>query len=79
MPKYLSKTELKRKRAWYRIMSSLMDFFGSVGSFIAILVCAALITTVLAWLKVDIPQTLSEIIESVKVAVVGHEDDAFPQ
>lgn len=66
----MTKSELKRKRAWYRIMAGLMDFIGSIASFIVILLCVALITTVLSWLKSDIPETLSVVIDTVNEAIV---------
>lgn len=69
-PQIMTKSELKRKRAWYRIMAGLMDFIGSIGGFIVILLCVALITTVLSWLKADIPETLNSVIDTVNKAIV---------
>lgn len=70
MTRYLSKKEMNRKRAWYRVMASLMDFFGSIGSFLVILVCVALITTLLAWFRTDITQSLGVIIDTVAESIV---------
>lgn len=70
MARYLSKNEQKRRRAWFRVMASLMDFFGSIGSFLVILICVALITTLLAWFRSDISQSLDVIIDTVTEAIV---------
>ena len=66
----MTKAELKRKRAWYRIMAGLMDFIGSIVGFIVILLCVALITTVISWLRTDVPETMGTVIDTVNAAIV---------
>ncbi|MEG0144490.1 MAG: hypothetical protein RR739_00335, partial [Clostridia bacterium] len=66
MGKYLTKSEFVRKRAWYRALSGLMDFFASIGSFIIIVMCVLLITALFTWLKSDINTTLKSI-ESIAI------------
>ena len=58
MAKYMTRREAGRKRAWFRAISGLVDFFASVGSFLIILLCVALLTTLFSWLRTDINETL---------------------
>lgn len=69
MAKYMTKREALRKRAWFRAISGLVDFFASIGSFIIILLCVALITQLFVWLRSDITQTLRSL-ESVATSAI---------
>lgn len=69
MAKYMTKREAVRKRAWFRAISGLMDFFASIGSVFIILLCVALITQLFIWLRGDITQTLFSL-ESVMVSAI---------
>ena len=78
MAKYETKSEFLRKRAWFRALYGLADFFASIASFIIILLCVALLTTLFTWLKSDIGTTLSSV-ESVAInAIVNPEKKAQP-
>lgn len=69
MAKYMTKREALRKRAWFRAIAGLVDFFASIGSFIIILLCVALLTQLFVWLKSDITQTLNSL-ESVAISAI---------
>ncbi len=74
MAKYMTKSELTRRRAWFRALSGFIDFFASIGSFIIILLCIVLLTYLFGWLKSDITTTLSSI-ESVAVDAIVNLDE----
>ena len=69
MAKYMTKREAMRKRAWFRALSGLADFFASIGSVIVILLCVALLTQLFVWLRSDITQTLYSL-ESVAISAI---------
>jgi len=73
MAKYMTRSELSQRRAWLRALSGFMDFFASIGSFIIILLCIALLVNLFNWLASDITTTLKPI-ESVAIdAIVNPE------
>ena len=76
MAKYMTKSEVVRKRAWFRAVSGLMDFFASIGSFIIILACIILLTSLFSWLRSDITTSLRSI-ESIAVNALVSPDDDF--
>ncbi|MDL2206163.1 hypothetical protein LJC33_04545 [Eubacteriales bacterium OttesenSCG-928-N13] len=69
MAKYLTKREAGRKRAWFRAVQGLVDFFASVGSFLIIMLCVALLTSLFVWLRSDVSQTLYSL-ESIVVDAI---------
>jgi hypothetical protein len=69
MARYMTRREVGRKRAWWRALSGLADFFASIGSIVVIALCVTLITTLFTWLRADIAQTLSTL-ESVAVSAI---------
>lgn len=74
MSKIMTKSEFQRKRAWFRALSGMMDFLASIGSFIIILLCVALLTNLFGWLKSDIGTTLKSI-ESVAINAIVNPDE----
>ena len=74
MGKIMTKSEFQRKRAWFRALSGMMDFLASIGSFIIILLCVALLTNLFGWLKNDIGTTLKSI-ESVAINAIVNPDE----
>ncbi|HIS00915.1 MAG TPA: hypothetical protein IAA74_04850 [Candidatus Excrementavichristensenella intestinipullorum] len=74
MSKIMTKSEFQRKRAWFRALSGMMDFLASIGSFILILLCVALLTNLLGWFKDDIGTTLNSI-ESVAINAIVNPDE----
>ncbi len=75
MARYMTKREAMRKRAWFRALSGLADFFASIGSVIVILLCVALLTQLFVWLRGDITQVLFSL-ESVAVSAIVSPDAA---
>ncbi|MDO4547712.1 MAG: hypothetical protein Q4D04_06435 [Clostridia bacterium] len=73
MSKMLTKRELTRKRAWYRALNGFMDFFGSIASFIIILLCVALLVTLIGWFRTD-AQTTFQSVESVVINSIVNPD-----
>ncbi|MBR2572226.1 MAG: hypothetical protein IKE30_08920 [Clostridia bacterium] len=73
MAKYLTKREAYRRRAWYRALGGLMDFFTSIASFVVILLCIVLLTTLFQWFRSDIGTTLSSV-ESVMIESIVNPD-----
>ena len=69
MARYMTKREATRKRAWFRALGGLADFFASVGSMIIIILCIALLTQLFVWLRGDITQTLYSL-ESVAISAI---------
>lgn len=78
MARYMTKREAGRKRAWFRALSGLMDFFASVGSFVVILLCVALLTTLFTWLRSDISTTLSTLEDVAADAIVQPDATNMP-
>ncbi|MGI6172848.1 MAG: hypothetical protein ACOYI8_03005 [Christensenellales bacterium] len=70
MAKYITKREAAQRRAWLRALSGVFDFFGSVASFVIILITVALISTLFAWVKGDIPATFETIKTVIQSAIV---------
>lgn len=70
MPKYITKREAQQRRAWLRALSGIFDFFGSVGSFVVILLCVALISMLFAWVRSDIPATFDTLRTVIESAIV---------
>ncbi len=75
MARYMTKREAMRKRAWFRALSGLADFFASIGSVIVILLCVALLTQLFVWLRSDITQVLYSL-ESVAISAIVQPDAA---
>lgn len=69
MARYMTRREAGRKRAWFRALAGLVDFFASIGSFIVIMLCVALLTTLFTWLRADITTTLGTL-ESVATSAI---------
>ena len=74
MARYMTKREATRKRAWFRALGGLADFFASIGSVIIILLCVALLTQLFVWLKSDITQTLYSL-ETVAISAIVQPED----
>ena len=73
MARYMTKREATRKRAWFRALGGLADFFASVGSMVIIVLCVALLTQLFVWLRSDITQTLFSL-ESVAISAIVQPD-----
>lgn len=73
MPDYETKRGYQQRRAFFRALYGLTDFFASIASFIVILLCVALLTTLLTWLKGDIGTTLRSV-ESVAINAIVNPD-----
>ena len=69
MPSYMTKGEAVRRRALFRAVAGMVDFFASIGSFVIILLCIALLTQLFVWLRKDITQTLYSL-ESVATSAI---------
>jgi succinate dehydrogenase hydrophobic anchor subunit len=69
MARYMTRREEGLKRAWWRALSGLADFFAMIGSAVIIILCVTLLTTLFTWLRSDITQTLSTL-ESVAVSAI---------
>lgn len=73
MAKYMTRKQAGRKRAWFRALAGLMDFFASIGSFLVIMLCIALLTTLFTWLRSDITTTFSTLESVASSAIVQPE------
>jgi len=67
--RYMTRREVGRKRAWWRAVNGLADFFASIGSFVVIVLCVTLITTLFTWLRSDFSQTMATL-ETVAVSAI---------
>ena len=74
MKKIMTRSEAARKRAWFRALSGLMDYAVSIGSFIIILLCIALISSLWGWFQGNIGETLKSI-ESVAINAIVNPDE----
>ena len=74
MSKILTKREMSRKRAWYRALGGFLDFFGSIASFIVILLCVMLLVTLIGWFKTDATTTFKSV-ESVVINSIVNPDE----
>jgi hypothetical protein len=70
MAKYMTKREASQKRAWFRALAGLFDFFASIASFIVILLSVALISMLFQWVRSDIPQTFGTLETIIESAIV---------
>ena len=70
MAKYMTRKEASQKRAWFRALSGLFDFFASIASFVVILLSVALISMLFQWVKSDVPQTFDTLETVIESAIV---------
>lgn len=73
MPSYMTKGEATRRRALFRAVSGMVDFFASVGSFVIIMLCIALLTQLFVWFRKDITQTMYSLGTVAQSAIVQPE------
>ena len=62
-----TKKEANRRRTRFMVLAGMGDFVGIVISFFVILACVVLLTTLITWLRGDLPQ----VIDSLKNPIIN--------
>ncbi|NLG24827.1 MAG: hypothetical protein GX558_05690 [Clostridiales bacterium] len=62
MARPYTQREVRRRRANFKILAGLTDFFGSIVNFVLILVCVVVLTTLIAWFRHDIVEVFSSLL-----------------
>ena len=56
-----TKKEANRRRTRFMVLAGMGDFVGIVISFFVILACVVLLTTLITWLRGDLPQVIDNL------------------
>ena len=62
MKKGYTRREAVKRRERMMILAGIADFFGTVGSFVVILLCVVVLTTLFTWFRSDIQEVFSTIL-----------------
>ena len=57
----MTRKEANRRRTRYMVLEGMGDFVGTIASFIIILACIVLLTTLFTWLRGDLPQVIDSL------------------
>lgn len=58
-----TKKEANRRRTRFMVLAGMGDFVGIVIAFFVILACVVLLTTLITWLRGDLPQVINHLID----------------
>ena len=67
MKRGYTKKEASRRRTRFMVLAGMGDFVGTVLAFFVILACVVLLTTLITWLRGDLPQ----VIDSLKNPIIN--------
>ncbi len=70
MPKLYTREEVRRRRMKYQIFAGMFDFLFIVAGIIVIIACIILLSSLIAWLKSDVPVTFKTLWETVMKAII---------
>ena len=70
MPKLYTREEVRRRRMKYKIFAGMFDFLFIVAGIIVIIACIILLSSLIAWLKSDVPVTFKTLWETVMKAII---------
>ena len=62
MKKGFTRRESMKRRERMMVLAGIADFFGTIASFIIILMCVVLLTTLFTWFRNDIQEVFSSIL-----------------
>ncbi len=62
MKKGYTRREAVKRRERMMILAGIADFFGTVASFVVILLCVVVLTTLFTWFRSDIQEVFSTIL-----------------
>lgn len=70
MAKLYTREEVRRRKMKYQIFAGMFDFLALVAGALVIIGCLILITSLVNWLKADVPVTFKKLVETVMKAIV---------
>ena len=62
MKKGYTRREAVRRRERMMILAGIADFFGTIASFVVILLCVVVLTTLFTWFRSDIREVFSSLL-----------------
>ena len=62
MKKGYTRREAIRRRERMMILAGIADFFGTIASFVVILLCVVVLTTLFTWFRSDIQEVFSSLL-----------------
>ncbi len=63
-----TKQEANRRRMKFQVLEGMGDFLGTVLAFVVILLCIIVITTLITWLRGDLPKVIDSILKPLMEA-----------
>lgn len=70
MPKLYTREEVRRRKMKYQIFAGMFDFLFIVAGIIVIIACIILLSSLISWLKSDVPVTFKTLWETVMKAII---------
>ena len=70
MPKLYTREEVRRRRMKYQIFAGMFDFLFIVAGIIVIIACIILLSSLISWLKSDVPVTFKTLWDTVMKAII---------
>ena len=70
MAKLYTREEVRRRRMKYQIFAGMFDFLALVAGLLVIVGCLILITSLINWLRADVPVTFRKVFETALKAIV---------
>jgi len=62
MKRGFTRREAMKRRERMMVLAGIADFFGTIASFVVILMCVVLLTTLFTWFRNDIQEVFSSIL-----------------
>ncbi len=70
MPRLYTREEVRRRKVKYQIFAGMFDFLFIVAGIIVIIACIILLSSLIGWLRSDVPVTFKTLWETVMKAII---------
>lgn len=70
MAKLYTREEARRRKVKYQIFAGMFDFLAIVAGILVIIGCVILLTSLVNWVRADVPVTFRKIWETIMKAIV---------
>ena len=70
MPRLYTREEVRRRKVKYQIFAGMFDFLFIVAGIIVIIACIILLSSLIGWLRGDVPVTFKTLWETVMKAII---------
>ena len=70
MAKLYTREEARRRRVRYQIFAGMFDFLAIIAGIIVIIACILLISTLIRWLRGDLPVTFRSLWSILQKAII---------